>query len=207
MRMTQSNYNNKYNNNKKKQKKYYAVRNGRKAGVFDTWDEAKKQVVGYPGAMYKSFKTKKEALDYIGVTVQKPTTIITAGARLAGGGSGWAYTVTKDNSTVDMAGDSEEYKEEAEMESVALYQALRGNQYLADENVALVINNYKVLQYLKGKSDYLPVPDNYVKDEIDELLKVFKHLFIIYEPDYKNHKAVSKVENMADRYAQEAVVF
>lgn len=206
MRMTQSNYNNKYSN-KKKQKKYYAVRNGRKAGVFDTWDEAKKQVVGYPGAMYKSFKTKKEALDYTGVTVQKPTTIITAGARLAGGGSGWAYTVTKDNSTVDMAGDSEEYKEEAEMESVALYQALRGNQYLADENVALVINNYKVLQYLKGKSDYLPVPDNYVKDEIDELLKVFKHLFIIYEPDYKNHKAVSKVENMADRYAQEAVVF
>ena len=202
--MTQANYNNK---NKKKQKKYYAVRNGRKVGVFDTWDETEKQVVGYPGAMYKSFKIKKEALDYIGVTVQKPTTIITAGARLAGGGSGWAYTVTKDNNTVDMAGDSEEYKEEAEMESVALYQALRGNQYLADENVALVINNYRVLQYLKGKSDYLPVPDNYVKDEIDELLKVFKHLFIIYEPDYKNHKAVSKVENMADRYAQEAVVF
>ncbi|MCU0447656.1 MAG: ribonuclease H family protein [Microscillaceae bacterium] len=39
-------------------KKFYVVWQGRKTGVFDTWDECKKQVDGYPQAIYKSFKTK-----------------------------------------------------------------------------------------------------------------------------------------------------
>lgn len=42
-------------------KKYYAVRVGQKPGIYTTWAEAKKQVDGYPNAVYKSFKTLKEA--------------------------------------------------------------------------------------------------------------------------------------------------
>ena len=41
-------------------KKFYAVRQGRKTGMFLTWDECKKQVMGYPGAIYKSFGTEAE---------------------------------------------------------------------------------------------------------------------------------------------------
>ncbi len=39
-------------------KKYYAVRNGRKVGIFETWEETKAQVIGYKNAIYKSFSTK-----------------------------------------------------------------------------------------------------------------------------------------------------
>ncbi|MBE5834247.1 MAG: RNase H [Butyrivibrio sp.] len=46
--------------------KYYAVRKGKKKGIFNTWDECKKNVDGFSGAQYKSFKTKEEALAYIG---------------------------------------------------------------------------------------------------------------------------------------------
>lgn len=46
-------------------KKYYAVRVGRKPGIYRTWDEAKNQVHGYPNAIYRSFKTLKEAEDFI----------------------------------------------------------------------------------------------------------------------------------------------
>lgn len=46
--------------------KYYAVRKGKKTGIFNTWDECKKNVDGFSGAQYKSFKTKEEALTYIG---------------------------------------------------------------------------------------------------------------------------------------------
>lgn len=42
-------------------KKYYAVRNGRKPGIYRTWDEAKNQVDGFSSPVYKSFKTLKEA--------------------------------------------------------------------------------------------------------------------------------------------------
>ena len=48
-------------------KKFYAVRQGRKTGMFLTWDECKKQVMGYPGAIYKSFGTEAEAKEYLGV--------------------------------------------------------------------------------------------------------------------------------------------
>lgn len=39
-------------------KKFYVVWVGRQTGVFDSWDECKKQIEKYPGAQYKSFKTK-----------------------------------------------------------------------------------------------------------------------------------------------------
>ena len=48
-------------------KKFYAVRQGRKTGMFLTWEECKKQVMGYPGAIYKSFGTEAEAKEYLGI--------------------------------------------------------------------------------------------------------------------------------------------
>lgn len=47
------------------EEKYYAVRVGRKPGIYRTWDECKRAVVGFPGAKYKSFKTEKEAKDFM----------------------------------------------------------------------------------------------------------------------------------------------
>ena len=38
--------------------KYYAVKKGRKPGIYDTWDECRKQTLGFSGAVYKSFKTR-----------------------------------------------------------------------------------------------------------------------------------------------------
>lgn len=45
--------------------KYYAVRNGHHVGVFETWDECSKNVTGYKGAEFKSFKTYEEAEAYL----------------------------------------------------------------------------------------------------------------------------------------------
>lgn len=47
--------------------KYYAVRKGRKNGIFASWDLCKKMVIGFPGAEYKSFKSKEEAENYMNV--------------------------------------------------------------------------------------------------------------------------------------------
>lgn len=61
----------------KPKKKYYVVWKGNAPGVFDSWDECKKQIQGFTGAQYKSFKTKeaaeqafkRTAKDFIGKTV------------------------------------------------------------------------------------------------------------------------------------------
>ncbi len=45
-------------------KKYYAIKAGRKPGVYETWDEAKAQVAGFKGAVYKSFPTREEAEEF-----------------------------------------------------------------------------------------------------------------------------------------------
>ncbi len=45
--------------------KFYAVKNGRKPGIYNTWEECKEQVDGFSNACYKSFKTLNEAQDYI----------------------------------------------------------------------------------------------------------------------------------------------
>jgi len=45
--------------------KYYAVKDGRKIGIFETWNECQKSVEGYSGAQYKSFKNKEDAIAYL----------------------------------------------------------------------------------------------------------------------------------------------
>ncbi|CEO32514.1 ribonuclease H1 domain-containing protein [Paraclostridium sordellii] len=47
--------------------KYYAVKVGKKPGIYKTWDECKEQVNKFPGAIYKSFKTLEEAEKFSGV--------------------------------------------------------------------------------------------------------------------------------------------
>ena len=48
-----------------KPKKYYAVRSGRSTGLFETWTACREQIQGYPNAVYKSFLSRQEALDYL----------------------------------------------------------------------------------------------------------------------------------------------
>lgn len=45
--------------------KIYAVRQGVVPGIYTTWADCEKQVKGYKGAEYKSFKDPKEAERYV----------------------------------------------------------------------------------------------------------------------------------------------
>lgn len=42
-------------------KKYYAVKQGRKPGIYQSWAECQEQVNGYPNAIFKGFSTLEEA--------------------------------------------------------------------------------------------------------------------------------------------------
>lgn len=57
-----------------KKKKYYVVWKGMNPGIYESWDECKRQIQGFEGAVYKSFPSKRmaeeayygHADDYIG---------------------------------------------------------------------------------------------------------------------------------------------
>ena len=46
--------------------KFYAVKKGRKPGIYYNWPDAQAQVSGYSGAVYKSFGNKMDAVNFIG---------------------------------------------------------------------------------------------------------------------------------------------
>lgn len=45
--------------------KYYSVRIGKNPGVYQSWEECKKEIDGFPSAVYKSFKTEAEARAFL----------------------------------------------------------------------------------------------------------------------------------------------
>ena len=47
-------------------KKYYAVKYGRVPGVYESWEDCKRQTDGFPEASYKGFSTQEEAENFIG---------------------------------------------------------------------------------------------------------------------------------------------
>ena len=44
---------------------YYAVKSGKKTGIFNSWDEVKELVTGFEGAQFKSFSSQKDAKLYL----------------------------------------------------------------------------------------------------------------------------------------------
>lgn len=46
--------------------KFYAVKVGRKPGIYNTWNECKENTNGFSGAQFHSFKTLEEANEYMG---------------------------------------------------------------------------------------------------------------------------------------------
>lgn len=45
--------------------KFYAVKKGRKPGIYHTWHECQKQIDDFPGAVYRRFDTEAEAKEFI----------------------------------------------------------------------------------------------------------------------------------------------
>ncbi|KAI8321472.1 hypothetical protein GQ54DRAFT_261703 [Martensiomyces pterosporus] len=53
---------------------YYAVRVGRRPGVYRSWGECKEMTSGYPGAVFKKFKHLAQAEAFAGLYPSTPTT-------------------------------------------------------------------------------------------------------------------------------------
>jgi len=58
---------------KKKSFSHYAVKKGRKPGVYSTWPECFAQVHGFSGAVYKGFFSQPEAEQFVSAEDHKPT--------------------------------------------------------------------------------------------------------------------------------------
>jgi hypothetical protein len=53
--------------------RYYAVRRGRSSGIFRSWEECQQQVDGYSNGEFKSFRSEREAYDYLSAAPHEET--------------------------------------------------------------------------------------------------------------------------------------
>ncbi|MBN3326595.1 RNH1 Ribonuclease, partial [Atractosteus spatula] len=58
---------------------FYAVRKGKKPGVYNTWDECKCQVDKFPSAVFKKFASEEEAWAFVGTKTEEPVASSEAG--------------------------------------------------------------------------------------------------------------------------------
>jgi len=49
----------------KKVKNFYAVKRGHEQGIFESWYGCEKAITGYSGAVYKGFRYRYEAVDFL----------------------------------------------------------------------------------------------------------------------------------------------
>lgn len=141
--------------------KFYAVKNGRKPGIYLSWPECEAQVKGFSGAQYKSFKTKKEAEAFIGVS-SAPTVAPTVSASPAkvkinplasldvyvdgsfsNGRYSWAYVVYNGDTIVYEDYGVGKSPDAASMRNVAgeLAAAMRAAKWARANNVSIVIHH------------------------------------------------------------------
>ncbi|MFD1417707.1 ribonuclease H family protein [Companilactobacillus keshanensis] len=151
--------------------KYYAVRRGKKTGIYRTWAECKAQVDGFTGARYKSFPTEAEAKEFINgkddfkKAVSKKTVKMEdfevvvytdGGSRNHGNVKGghvrtddkaaWAYHISVDNETFEGT-DGEFGATNNRMEIMALIESIKRLNKLSmnDRKIVFVLDSQYVL--------------------------------------------------------------
>ena len=102
-------------------KKYYAVRVGKVPGIYQTWDECKKNVHGFPAAEYKSFPSVEEAKAYMGREAVMPDNdyaFVDGSFNIATGVYGYGGFLMHDGVRYELSGNGSD-KEMASMRNVA----------------------------------------------------------------------------------------
>lgn len=82
---------------------YYAVRAGKIPGIYTVWDEAKQQVSGFKGAVYKKFAVYEDAVRYYEDCQEKKASdgriqLYTDGS-FKKGRAGWGVVAVKEDGT------------------------------------------------------------------------------------------------------------
>lgn len=145
--------------------KFYAVKKGRKTGIFTTWAECQKQVSGFPKAEFKSFISKQEADDWLkeikssNENRRKSYSVIAytdGGSRNHGNKKGehvkkndkaaWAYLIKYQGSIISDT-DGEYGSTNNRMEIMALEKALLDlkQRELQNEKILVVLDSKYVL--------------------------------------------------------------
>ena len=162
-------------------KKYYAVAVGHQTGIFEDWPTCQKQTNGYSGAIYKSFKTRQEAENYL-QQFAKPTNIT------------YDYQIYTDGSFKDgLMGYGYVMINQQEQEITRGYGPIKSISSARDSNnVAEITAISKALEFVYSHSNrplevLIKTDSNYAYQQISMLkAKCLELGWQIWEQQFKN---------------------
>ena len=147
-------------------KNFYAVKNGRKIGIFKTWQECLESILGYSNAKYKGFATKEQAEEYLNeskVKAKKNSSVIQSVYESEDDNK--VYYVVRNGRKIGLYTKWEECKEQIDGYSGAEYRKVQGKiAALKYMNPNLVIKKKRTHKKNKSSKD---LNNKYVKDGYD----------------------------------------
>jgi ribonuclease HI len=132
-----------------KKQNFYAVRAGRKTGVFDNWPDTAKSVKGFPNAVFRKFGSRAEANAWLkdeDAVKNVDYTIYTDGSCLVNpdGPGGWALLMFEGDEQVKEVSGGEQSTTNNRMELTAAIKALQLTP------VGATVRLYTDSQYLRN---------------------------------------------------------
>ncbi|GKQ43267.1 ribonuclease H [Companilactobacillus sp. RD055328] len=206
--------------------KFYAIKKGKKPGIYTNWPEAKAQVTGFSGAVYKGFTSQAEAEEFMNsgmkeVKVSKDAIVVytDGGSRNTGNVKGghvnshdkaaWAYVILDHGKQVgDSAGEYGVTNNK--MEITAFIKALEKLQALSKQNeeISLIsdskyVINAITLGWLQGwkkrgwkKADGQEPANKELWVQLDKLLADFNKLQITWTKGHAENAGNNLVDEM-----------
>lgn len=189
---------------------FYAVAVGRLPGIYSTWKECEKQIIKFPGALYKKFKTKKEAEEYVEKSAaldREPDVRIYTDGSCIEEIAGWAYLVVhKGNIIRKSCGRSGETNNHGELKAIqkGLMWLLKNDDVVNLKVVEIVTDSFYSLQMIVYSTD-IPELNTELIMSCRKIMKILSKSMKISFRHVNSHKSDdsddTKFNNKVDRYA------
>lgn len=145
--------------------KYYAVASGRQTGIFQDWDIVKTLVNGYPGAIFKGFKTIEEAQHFMQPYTGSSNTVLQP-------------TITQNSNEISVASAIPTQSQVPQVQKTIAYT---DGSYKTDRSGFGVVIIYPSTQIVKGYGHVPLVVGN--TNNVAELYAIYVVLSVVPEGD------------------------
>jgi viroplasmin and RNaseH domain-containing protein len=174
--------------------KFYAVKNGKRPGIYLTWADCQEQTKGFSGAIFKSFSTRVEAENFIAQDAKNDFTpvfnVYTDGSFIGNVSGGAAIVVETKTAYYSCVDGPVQTNNRGELlgimlalqntnESVCIHSDSQysinvlSNNYTARENIDLIIEIKKLMNGRNVKFVYVPAHTGVHYNEIaDKYAKI-----------------------------------
>jgi ribonuclease HI len=194
---------------------YYSVFKGFNPGIYESWKDCEKEVKGFKGAIYKKFKTKNEALEFLNLDLIKDENndiikVYTDGSCINNGKEGSKGGIGIFFGDNDVRNVSKQLKSDKITNNVAELSALNeALDILKDEKgkvvvytdskyVILCCTSYGEKQSMKNWLD--DIPNKELVRIVYDKLKCKDNIILEYVRGHNNNYG----NEMADKLAKEA---